>query len=274
MWVRVLPQTPSHHQVHWCHCLLIATRLIGIRVQTDRVRTPYCWPMLQHQGKTRLPLPNLCESDLSPLLHVCDGPDGVPRWRRVTRRVLSGAKDHGDFLKGGGGVKTFTSTHTHPWTLSAWRHPPSEKLNPPFLNIHKHTPPWTLPVWRHPHCKGGGGWSVPVTHTLQRFSVSGQVQGGGWSSLSHAHTHTHTHTRTHLHTHTHTDPPLQCTRFALVTSQSVTYILWRSVVTLCRVPSGPTFPTFSKFCPHFKKIPTFPTFLGKPSERWLRQHFD
>ena len=46
-------------------------------------------------------------------------------------------------------------------------------------------PPWTLPVWRHPHSKGGGGgggWcdrSVPVTHTLHRFSVSGQVQGGG-----------------------------------------------------------------------------------------------
>ena len=32
-----------------------------------------------------------------------------------------------------------------------------------------------------------------------------------------------------------------------------------------RVPSGPTFPTFSKFCPHLKKILTFPTFLGKPS---------
>ena len=32
-----------------------------------------------------------------------------------------------------------------------------------------------------------------------------------------------------------------------------------------RVPSDPTFPTFSKFCPHFKKILTFPTFLGKPS---------
>ena len=27
------------------------------------------------------------------------------------------------------------------------------------------------------------GWSVPVTHTLHRFSVSGQVQGG-WSPLS------------------------------------------------------------------------------------------
>ena len=29
-----------------------------------------------------------------------------------------------------------------------------------------------------------------------------------------------------------------------------------------RVPSGPTFPTFSQFCPHLKKIPTF---LGNPS---------
>ena len=60
-----------------------------------------------------------------------------------------------DFLKGGG-WKTFTST-----------------------------PPWTLPVWRHQHSKGGGGWSVPVKHTLHRFSGSGQARGGGgWSPLS------------------------------------------------------------------------------------------
>ena len=31
-----------------------------------------------------------------------------------------------------------------------------------------------------------------------------------------------------------------------------------------RVPSGPTFPTFSKFCPHFIKIPTFPTCFRQP----------
>ena len=58
---------------------------------------------------------------------------------RVTRRVLSGAKDHGDFLKGG--VKTFTSTPPPPWTLSAWRHPPSGKLkNAPTLE-HSQAPP-------------------------------------------------------------------------------------------------------------------------------------
>ena len=40
-------------------------------------------------------------------------------------------------------------------------------------------PPWTLPVWRHPHSKGEGGdrsWSRTFCN---RFSVSGQVQGGG-----------------------------------------------------------------------------------------------
>ena len=57
--------------------------------------------------------------------------------------------------------------------------PPENWKTPPLLDIHKHPPPpWTLPVWRHLHSKGGG-WSVPVTHTLHRFSVLGQVQGGG-----------------------------------------------------------------------------------------------
>ena len=43
------------------------------------------------------------------------------------------------FPEGGGGVKTFTSTP--PWTLSAWRHPPSKKWQiPPLLDIHKHPP--------------------------------------------------------------------------------------------------------------------------------------
>ena len=44
--------------------------------------------------------------------------------------------------------------------------------------------------------------------------------------------------------------------------------MYQTHCTLFRVPSGPTlptFPTFSKCCPHFKQIPTFPTFLGKPS---------
>ena len=119
-------------------------------------------------------------------------------WNTIQARIQ-------DFLKGGGGEDIHKHTplghclrdvirpsknwktpplldiHKHPpSTLSAWRHPPSEKWkNTPTL---RHSPPpWTLPVWRHPHSKGGRGWSVPVTHTLHRFSVSGQVQGGGWS---------------------------------------------------------------------------------------------
>ena len=39
---------------------------------------------------------------------------------RVTRRVLSGAKDHGDFLKKGGGGEDIIHKHPPPpWTLSA-----------------------------------------------------------------------------------------------------------------------------------------------------------
>ena len=117
--------------------------------------------------------------------------------------------------RGGGGVKTFhkhptplgpclcdvirppeywktpplLDIHKHPpWTLSAWRHPPSEKLkNTPTLgHSQAPPPPWTLPVWRHPHSKGGCGGDRSRSGTLcNRFSVSGQVQGGGgWSSLS------------------------------------------------------------------------------------------
>ena len=63
---------------------------------------------------------------------------------RVTRRVLSGAKDHGDFLKKGGGSEDI---HKHPppppppRTLSAGRHPPSGKLkNAPTLE-HSQAPP-------------------------------------------------------------------------------------------------------------------------------------
>ena len=45
-----------------------------------------------------------------------------------------------------------------PWTLSAWRHPPSEKLkNTPTLgHSQAPPPPWTLFAWCHPHSKGGG----------------------------------------------------------------------------------------------------------------------
>ena len=42
--------------------------------------------------------------------------------------------------KGGGGQDIHKHTHT-PWTLSAWRHPPSKKWQiPPLLGIHKHPP--------------------------------------------------------------------------------------------------------------------------------------
>ena len=102
-----------------------------------------------------------------------------------------------------------------PWTLSAWRHPPSEKLkNTPTLG-HSQAHPPPLGQWRHPHWSRsrlvpvtigpghdwsrsrlvpvtigpGHDWSrsrlVPVTHTLHRFSVSGQVQGGGGDHSCH-----------------------------------------------------------------------------------------
>ena len=108
-----------------------------------------------------------------------------------------------------GGVKTFNSQAPPPlWTLSAWRHPPSEKLkNTPTLGQTQAPPHWTLPVWRHPHSKGGdrsrsrtlcigfqyrdkfkGGVIIPVTppprirhwNTIQGMvglSISWQKQG-------------------------------------------------------------------------------------------------
>ena len=55
---------------------------------------------------------------------------GGTEWRYMQARIQ-------DFLKGGG--ETFTSTP--PWTLSAWRHPPSGKLkNTPTL-AHSQAPP-------------------------------------------------------------------------------------------------------------------------------------
>ena len=78
---------------------------------------------------------------------------------------------------------TFTNTHPPPWTLAASRHPPSEKLkNTPTLG-HSQAPPSPPPLdiarVTSSTFQGGGGWSVTVTHTLHRFSVSGQVRGGG-----------------------------------------------------------------------------------------------
>ena len=57
--------------------------------------------------------------------------------------------------------KTPPLTSTPPWTLSAWRHPPSGKT-PPLLDIHKHTPLGHCPrdVIHIPR----GGWS-PLSHT-------------------------------------------------------------------------------------------------------------
>ena len=120
------------------------------------------------------------------------GGGGVWTWMGGTQARIQ------DFLKGW--VKIFTSTPPLGHCPRDVIHPPENWKTPPLLDIHKHhhplghcprdvirplghsqaphpTPPWTLPVWRHPHSRGG--WSVPVTHTLHRFSVSGQVQGGG-----------------------------------------------------------------------------------------------
>ena len=83
-----------------------------------------------------------------------------------------------------GGGEDIPQAPPPPWTLFAWRHPPSGKLkNTPTLGHSQAPPP-------HGHCpcdvihipRGGG--SVPVTHTF-RFSVSGQVQGGGRSGCHH-----------------------------------------------------------------------------------------
>ena len=89
--------------------------------------------------------------------------------RHMSQLHPSGA-DPG-FLKGGGSIsgadtgfpegggETFTSTPP-PWTLSAWRHPPSEKLKtPPLLDIHKHpsldivrvTSSTLRKIKKHPH---------------------------------------------------------------------------------------------------------------------------
>ena len=94
-----------------------------------------------------------------------------------------------DFLKGGGGVKTFTSTP--PWTLSAWRHPPSEKLkNTPTLG-HSQAPP---PPLGHCPCdvihipRGGGGddRSRSRIRTLSciGFQYRDKFKGGGGVIIS------------------------------------------------------------------------------------------
>ena len=84
---------------------------------------------------------------------------------------ITGADRPTGFPEGGGGVKTFTSTHT-PWTLSAWRRPPSRKLkNTPTLGHSQAPPPppghCPYDVIHIPRGGGGGGdRSRSRTHTL------------------------------------------------------------------------------------------------------------
>ena len=85
------------------------------------------------------------------------------------------------FLKGGGvqaRIQDFSQAPPPPWTLSAWRHPPSENLkNTPTLgHSQAPPPPWTLPVWRHPHSKGGAGW-LPLSHTHTLDPPLGSILG-------------------------------------------------------------------------------------------------
>ena len=59
---------------------------------------------------------------------------------------------------GGGGLNLdgWNTRRTPPWTLSAWRHPPSEKLeNTPLLDIHKHPPLDIARVTSSTYSKGG-----------------------------------------------------------------------------------------------------------------------
>ena len=80
------------------------------------------------------------------------------------------------FLKGGGGPGADTPPLGHcPRDVIR---PPKNWKTPPLLDIHKH-PPLDIARVTSTTFQGGGGWSVPVTHTLHRFSVSGQVRGGG-----------------------------------------------------------------------------------------------
>ena len=75
------------------------------------------------------------------------------------------------FPEGGGGAWRRSQAHTHtPWTLSAWRHPPSRKLkNTPTLG-HSQAPAPPLDIARMTSStfRGGGGCdrSRSRTHTL------------------------------------------------------------------------------------------------------------
>ena len=94
--------------------------------------------------------------------------------------------------------------HPHSWTFTSTPPPPlghcprdvicppENWKTPPLLDIHKHPPLDSARVTSSTFQGGGGGWSVPVTHTLHRFSV-------------HIHIYTHLYTPTHAHTHPQTD---------------------------------------------------------------------
>ena len=80
--------------------------------------------------------------------------------------------------------RSWTFTSTPPWTLSAWRHPPSENWKgPPLLDIHKHTPLGHCPcdvIHRIRHCilglqakKGGGPTLGPMLKSLHRGPKGG-----------------------------------------------------------------------------------------------------
>ena len=80
------------------------------------------------------------------------------------------------------------------------------------------------------------GWMFINVTCVHRFTFT-QCNVETWKISMYIH-------KTHVHTHIH------------------------------RVPSGPTFPTFSKFCPHFiKKFPHFPHFWDNPFWKMARAAF-
>ena len=72
-------------------------------------------------------------------------------WNTIQARVQ-------DFLKGGGGWKHSQAPPPPPWTLSAWRHPPYEKLkNTPTLGHSQAPPPLDSARVTSSTFQGGGG---------------------------------------------------------------------------------------------------------------------
>ena len=74
-----------------------------------------------------------------------------------------------DFWKGGGvqaQIQDFSQAPPPPWTLSAWRHPPSEKLKTTPTLGHSQAPPLDIARVTSSTFQGGGRVITPVTHTL------------------------------------------------------------------------------------------------------------